>query len=80
MRWLIKELDAWRGVGSSATDPEVDALLPPAAAGEPDDSLSVPDPHLSAADIHEQTARVIELESARLAAAFDAVLVGATRA
>lgn len=79
LRWFIKELDAWRGVGSSAIDREVDALLPPAAAEEPDDRLSVPDPHLSARDIHEQTAKVIELESVRLAAAFDAVVSGVTR-
>ncbi len=76
LAWLAGELDAWRGVGSSAVDPEVAELIPPAAEGEADDAQSVPDPHLAVRDIHPQTAKVIELAAARLAAALDAAVAG----
>lgn len=76
LAWLATELDAWRGVGSSVTDSQITDVLPEAAEGEAGDLQSVPDPHLAVRDIHPQTARVIELAAARLAAAFDASVVG----
>lgn len=76
LAWLAGELDAWRGVGSSAVDPALTELLPQAAEGEADDSQSVPDPHLAVRDIHPQTATVIELAASRLAEALDATVSG----